>query len=122
MGVCTDIITSFELLVCAITAVIDRTTQSPPPTASFPSGCVQFPEHSIAAADTASVAPQHVPSTRVTSTHTNTPPHAVQATLRGMGHPSNSTANRGAPPAPWGGGRFAKGSTGPGSRHLPPVI
>ena len=33
---------------------------TPPPTASFPRGRVPVPEHSIAAADTASVAPQHV--------------------------------------------------------------
>eukprot|EP01043_Picozoa_sp_COSAG02_P035981 COSAG02_NODE_2609_length_8435_cov_4.723129_1_plen_113_part_00 len=44
----------------------DAELQTPPPTASFPRGRVQFPENSIAVADTASVAPQHVPSTRVT--------------------------------------------------------
>ena len=48
----------------------DRDVTPPPPTASFPRDRVRFPEHSIVAAmvvaDTANVAPQHAPPTRLT--------------------------------------------------------
>ena len=109
---------------------------TPPPTAGFPNGCVQFPEHSrnkqIPPAWHLSTYPPHAgrwrrrARTRRRRQQSRRPrrvrtrrrrPTRSPGDFDGGGAPLEQHSEPRRPPAPWSGRRFAHGSPGPG---LPP--